>query len=237
MPLMTAQGTFITSGTERVIVSQLLRSPGVYFTTQEDPNTGRRLCTANLIPSRGAWLDFETSARDVISVKIDGKRKIPVTTLLRALGYGDDALYNMFAGEDSHPDHHYIQSTMDREPTIKDEATALLDIYRKVRPGDPPNLDNARKLLQNMFFNPEHYDLGLVGRYKLNRRLDLEGKVSDEEHALSHEDMVEIVRRIIMVNNGQDHSDDIDHLGNRRIRTVGELIQNQFRMGLLRWSA
>ena len=234
MPLMTAQGTFITSGTERVIVSQLLRSPGVYFTVQEDPNTGRRLCTANLIPSRGAWLDFETSTRDVISVKIDGKRKIPVTTLLRAIGYTEDELLNMFAGEDSNADHHYIQSTMDREPGIKDESSALLDIYRKVRPGDPPNLDNARKLLQNMFFNPEHYDLGAVGRYKLNRRLGIEKTVSDEEHALSKQDMAEIIRHIIMVNNGQDHSDDIDHLGNRRIRTVGELIQNQFRMGLLR---
>jgi DNA-directed RNA polymerase subunit beta len=234
MPLMTAQGTFITSGTERVIVSQLLRSPGVYFTVQEDPTTGRRLCTANLIPSRGAWLDFETSTRDVISVKIDGKRKIPVTTLLRAIGYTDDELLNMFASEDSNADHHYIQSTMDREPSVKDESSALLDIYRKVRPGDPPNLDNARKLLQNMFFNPEHYDLGAVGRYKLNRRLGIEGTVSDDEHALSKQDMAEIIRHIVMVNNGQDDSDDIDHLGNRRIRTVGELIQNQFRMGLLR---
>jgi DNA-directed RNA polymerase subunit beta len=235
IPMMTAQGTFITSGTERIIVSQLLRSPGVYFTTEEEPVSGRLLCAANLIPSRGAWLDFETSSRDVISVKIDGKRKIPITTLLRAIGYaGDDELLSMFAAEDSSPDHQYIRSSMEREPGIHDEAAALMDIYRKVRPGDPPNLDNARKLMQNMFFNQEHYDLGLVGRYKLNRRLGLEGKVSDEEHALSHEDMVEIVRRIIMVNNGQDHSDDIDHLGNRRIRTVGELIQNQFRLGLMR---
>ena len=234
MPLMTAQGTFITAGTERVIVSQLLRSPGVYFTTQEDQATGRRLCAANLIPSRGAWLDFDTSTRDVLSVKIDGKRKIPVTTLLRAIGYGDDELFTMFAGEDSHPDHHYIRSTAEREVNIRTEKDALLDIYRKVRPGDPPNEDNARKLLQSMFFNPEHYDLGMVGRYKLNRRLGLEGKVSDEERALSREDMAEIVRRMIMVNNDQDHSDDIDHLGNRRIRTVGELVQNQFRIGLLR---
>ena len=234
MPIMTAQGTFITSGTERVIVSQLLRSPGVYFTTQEDPTTGRRLCSANLIPSRGAWLDFDTSTRDVISVKIDGKRKIPVTTLLRAIGYGDDQLFTMFAAEDNHPDHHYLTATAEREVGIHTEKDALLDIYRKVRPGDPPNEENARKLLQNMFFNTEHYDLGPVGRYKLNRRLDLEGKVSDEERALSCGDMAEIIRRIIMVNNAQDASDDIDHLGNRRIRTVGELIQNQFRMGLLR---
>ena len=235
MPMMTAQGTFITSGTERVIVSQLLRSPGVYFTVAEDAVSGRRMCNANLIPSRGAWLDFETSTRDVISVKIDGKRKIPITTLLRAIGFAsDDELLSMFAGEDNDPDHQFIKSTMDRDPSVRDENAALMDIYRKVRPGDPPNLENARKLLQNMFFNSEHYDLGLVGRYKLNRRLGLQPKVEGEGRALTREDMAEIVRHIIMVNNGQDHSDDIDHLGNRRIRTVGELIQNQFRLGLMR---
>ena len=235
MPMMTAQGTYITSGTERVIVSQLLRSPGVYFTVAEDAVSGRRLCNANLVPSRGAWLDFETSTRDVISVKIDGKRKIPVTTLLRAIGYASDSdLLSRFADEDNSPDHQYIKSTIERDPAIRTEEAALLDIYRKVRPGDPPNLDNARKLLQNMFFNSDHYDLGLVGRYKLNRRLGLPALSDGDGRALTHEDMLEIVRRIIMVNNGQDHSDDIDHLGNRRIRTVGELIQNQFRLGLMR---
>jgi DNA-directed RNA polymerase subunit beta len=235
MPMMTAQGTYITSGTERVIVSQLLRSPGVYFTVAEDAVSGRRMCNANLIPSRGAWLDFETSTRDVVSVKIDGKRKIPITTLLRAIGYAsDDQLLKMFAGEDNDPDHQFIKSTMDRDPSIHDENSALMDIYRKVRPGDPPNLENAKKLLQNMFFNPEHYDLGLVGRYKLNRRLGLQPQAEGEGRALTREDMAEIVRHILMVNNGQDHHDDIDHLGNRRIRTVGELIQNQFRLGLMR---
>jgi len=235
MPMMTAQGTYITSGTERVIVSQLLRSPGVYFTVAEDAVSGRRMCNANLIPSRGAWLDFETSTRDVISVKIDGKRKIPITTLLRAIGFASDSdLLKMFSGEDNDPDHQFIKSTMDRDPSIHDENTALMDIYRKVRPGDPPNLENAKKLLQNMFFNPEHYDLGLVGRYKLNRRLGLQPQAEGEGRALTREDMAEIVRHILMVNNGQDHHDDIDHLGNRRIRTVGELIQNQFRLGLMR---
>ncbi|MCL2615442.1 MAG: DNA-directed RNA polymerase subunit beta, partial [Dehalococcoidia bacterium] len=235
MPMMTAQGTYITSGTERVIVSQLLRSPGVYFTVTEDAVSGRRLCNANLVPSRGAWLDFETSTRDVISVKIDGKRKIPVTTLLRAIGYASDSeLISIFAAEDNSTDHQYIRSTIERDLAIRTKEAALLDIYRKVRPGDPPNLDNANKLLQNMFFNSDHYDLGLVGRYKLNRRLDLTPSAEGEGRALTHEDMLEIVRRIIMVNNGQDHSDDIDHLGNRRIRTVGELIQNQFRLGLMR---
>jgi DNA-directed RNA polymerase subunit beta len=235
MPMMTAQGTYITSGTERVIISQLLRSPGVYFTVAEDAVTGRRMFNANRLPSRGAWLDFETSTRDVISVKIDGKRKIPVTTLLRAIGFdSDDELLSMCAAEDNSPDHQYIRSTIEKDPSIRDENTALMDIYRKVRPGDPPNLDNAKKLLQNMFFNPEHYDLGLVGRYKLNRRLGLPPLAEGEGRALTRDDMAEIVRHIIMVNNGQDHSDDIDHLGNRRIRTVGELIQNQFRLGLMR---
>jgi len=235
IPLMTAKGTFITTGAERVVVSQLLRSPGVYFTLEEDAISGRELCSAKLIPTRGAWLEFETSNRDVISVKIDGKRKISITTLLRAIGYGDDEqLYNLFAKEDSTSEHQFIRSTMEREPSVKDESEALLDIYKKVRPGDPPNIDNARKLINNLFFNSLHYDLGAVGRYKLNKRLGLEGKVREDERALTKEDIVEIIRHIIMINNGSDTPDDIDHLGNRRVRTTGELIQNQFRIGLLR---
>ncbi len=235
IPLMTAKGTFITSGTERVIVSQLLRSPGVYFSAGEDATSGRRLCSANLIPSRGAWLEFDTSSRDVISVKIDGKRKIPVTTLLRAIGYGsDEQLFSEFSRQDSSSERHFIQSTIDRDPLVVDEPSALIDIYRKVRPGDPPNIENAKKLIKNLFFNPKHYDLGVVGRYKLNRRLGLEGSISEDERALTNEDIVEIVRHIIMVNNGDDTTDDIDHLGNRRVRIVGELIQNQFRIGLMR---
>jgi DNA-directed RNA polymerase subunit beta len=233
IPLMTAKGTFITNGAERVAVSQLLRSPGVYFSVEEDPTTGRRLCHAKLIPTRGAWLEFETSNRDVVSAKIDGKRKIPITTLLRAIGYsGEEELLGLFANEDSSPDHRYIPSTMEREPQIKDEPEALLDIYRKLRPGDPPNIENAKKLLKNLFFDPVRYDLGEVGRYKLNKRLGLE--IPENQLALTREDIAEIVRHIIMVNNGTDTPDDVDHLGNRRVRTVGELIQNQFRIGLLR---
>ncbi len=232
IPLMTAKGTFITSGAERVVVSQLVRSPGVYFTTEEDPTTGRRLCFAKLIPVRGAWLEFETSNRDVISAKIDGKRKIPITTLLRAIGYGsDDEVLALFPGDDS-SEHQYVRSTMQREPLVRDEAEALLDIYRKLRPSDPPNIDNARKLVRNLFFNSARYDLGRVGRHKLNKRLGL--NIPETERALTREDLVEIVRHTIMVNNGKDGADDIDHLGNRRVRTVGELIQNQFRNGLLR---
>ena len=233
IPLMTSKGTFIISGTERVVVSQLLRSPGVYFTIKEDVTSGRRLCQAKLIPTRGAWLEFETSNRDVISAKIDGKRKIPITTLLRAIGYSsDEQLLNLFPEEDNSSEHQFIRSTMEREPLIRDEAEALLDIYRKLRSGDPPNIGNARKLINNLFFNSLHYDLGRVGRYKLNKRLGF--NIDRKERALTNEDMIEIVRHIIMVNNGDDTPDDIDHLGNRRVRTVGELMQNQFRIGLSR---
>jgi DNA-directed RNA polymerase subunit beta len=233
IPLMTAKGTFITSGAERVAVSQLLRSPGVYFTLEEDATSGRELCHAKLIPSRGAWLEFETSNRDVISAKINGKRKVPITTLMRAIGYSsEEQLLELFAKEDNSPEHQFIRSTMEREPLVKDEPEALLDIYRKLRPGDPPNIENARKLIKNLFFDPLRYDLGDVGRYKLNKRLRLE--IPESKRALTKEDIVEIVRRIIMINNGSDAPDDIDHLGNRRVRTVGELIQNQFRIGLLR---
>ena len=233
IPLMTAKGTFIISGAERIVVSQLLRSPGVYFTTKGDPVSGRELCYAKLIPTRGAWLEFETSNRDVISAKIDGKRKVPITTLLRAVGYGgDEQLLNLFANEDNSPEHQFTKSTIERESEVRDEAAALLDIYRKLRPGDPPNLENARKVINNLFFNPLYYDLGEVGRYKLNKRLGLDE--SKRKRALDGEDIVEIVRHIIMVNNEADTADDIDHLGNRRVRTVGELMQNQFHIGLLR---
>jgi len=233
IPLMTAKGTFITSGAERVAVSQLLRSPGVYFSVEEDATSGRRLCHAKLIPIRGAWLELETSNRNVISAKIDGKRKIPISTLLLAIGYsGEEQVLELFSREDNDPDHQYIKATSEREPLVKDEPEALLDIYRKLRPGDPPNIDNARKLIKNLFFDPMRYDLGDVGRYKLNKRLKLD--VPESQRALTKEDIVEIVRHIILINNGHDTPDDVDHLGNRRVRTVGELIQNQFRIGLLR---
>ncbi len=233
IPLMTAKGTFITSGAERVVVSQLLRSPGVYFIVKEDATSGRELCRAKVIPTRGAWLEFETSNRDVISAKIDGKRKIPVTTLLRAIGYSDDEqLLNLFSKEDNSSEHQFIRSTMERDLAVKDESEALIDIYRKLRPGDPPNIQNARGLINSLFFDSQRYDLGRVGRYKLNGRLGL--GVEKDDRALTKEDIVEIIRHIIMINNGDDTGDDIDHLGNRRVRTVGELLQNQFRIGLLR---
>jgi DNA-directed RNA polymerase subunit beta len=231
VPLMTAKGTFITSGAERVVVSQLLRSPGAYFTKEDNPG-GLTLCHAKLISNRGAWLEFDTSTADVMSVKINGKRKIAITTLLRALGFNTNQLTTMFAKEDNSPNHHYIKATLERDPSIRDESEALLDIYRKLRPGDPPSIDNAKKLIEAQLFNAQHYDLGIVGRYKLNKRLGL--NIPESQRSLTREDIVEIIRHMILINNGKDNEDDIDHLGNRRIRTVGELIQNQFRIGLLR---
>ena len=180
--MMTDEGTFIVNGTERVVVSQLVRSPGVYFTAAEDPNTGRKLFGAKLIPNRGAWLEIETSAKDLLTVKIDRKRKVPVTVLLKALelpqlkGTENDreaqkrALMEMFGDVDNNPEHRYMESTLDKDTTNKTED-ALLELYRRVRPGDPPSVDNARNLLQSLFFNPRRFDLGRVGRYKVDKRL------------------------------------------------------------------
>src|SRR4051794_22246263 len=241
-PLMTDNGTFIINGAERVVVSQLVRSPGVYFTTDEDPTSGRELCMGKLIPSRGAWLEFETSSRDVMSVKVDRKRKIPVTTLLRALprvvpeftavakGTNEEILA-LFDGIDEGSDRKFVQSTLDKDPAATAED-ALLEFYRRLRPGDPPNADNARSLLNSLFFNFRRYDLGKVGRYKVNKRLGLQTDIT--VRILTPDDLVEIVREMVRINHGKGTADDIDHLGNRRVRAVGELIQNQFRVGLLR---
>ncbi|UCH50979.1 MAG: DNA-directed RNA polymerase subunit beta, partial [Chloroflexota bacterium] len=232
-PLMTDKGTFIISGAERVVVNQLLRSPGIYFSLQEDPTSGRELCSAKLIPEHGAWLEFETSNRDVIFVKVDGKRKIPVVILLRAIGYdGDSELLELFQDVETSSDHSFIQSTIEREPSIKTREEALIDIYKRLRPGEPPTVENAQGLLNNLFFNPRRYDLGRVGRYKLNNRLGV--NVDERRRCLNKEDFIEIVKRIIKINNGIEEPDDIDHLRNRRVRTAGHLIQNQFRIGLLR---
>ena len=231
-PLMTEHGTFIINGAERVVVSQLIRSPGVYFTVEEDRITGRELCMAKLIPNRGAWLEFETAKRDVLSVKVDRKRKLPVTILLRAVGYGtDEELYALFDKVDVMPDHPYIQATIERDPT-KSAEEAMIEFYKKLRPGDPPTKDNAENFLESLLFSPRRYDLARVGRHKLNRRLGLD--VPLEKRTLTPEDLFRVVERIIQVNNGIEGPDDIDHLGNRRVKTMGELIQNQLRIGLLR---
>jgi len=254
IPMMTKTGTFIINGAERVVVSQLVRSPGVYFTAPEDPNSGRPLAAAKLIPYRGAWMEFETSNRDVVSVKVDRKRKTPVSTLLRCLGYfyethydGEDAdemrrlfetndgLISLFADADTNPDHSFIGTTIEKDPAARTRDEALLEFYRRLRPGEPPNVENAKNLIENLFFNPRRYDLGRVGRYKLNRKLrPEEGGDGFSGLTLSPDDIVRLLKRMIRINNRDVPPDDIDHLENRRVRSVGELIQNQVRIGLVR---
>ncbi len=231
-PIMTEEGTFIINGTERVVVSQLVRSPGIYFTSAEDRASGRMLYAAKLIPNRGAWLEIETSGKDVLTVKIDRKRKIPVTTLVRALGYGsNDEIKRLFADVDNNPEHRFIESTLEKDVST-DVNDALIEMYKKIRPGDPPTVDNARSLLSALFFNARRFDLSKVGRFKLNRRLGLGTDMT--VRTLSNDDFLAIIRKLIELNNGRGEPDDIDHLGNRRVRAVGELLQNQFRMGLIR---
>ena len=254
IPMMTKTGTFIINGSERVVVSQLVRSPGVYFTAPEDPNSGRPLAAAKLIPYRGAWMEFETSNRDVVSVKVDRKRKTPVSTLLRCLGYfyethydGEDAdemrrlfetnegLISLFADVDTNPDHSFIGTTIEKDTAARTRDDALLEFYRRLRPGEPPNVENAKNLIENLFFNPRRYDLGRVGRYKLNRKLrPEEGGDGFSGLTLSPDDIVRLLKRMIRINNRDVPADDIDHLENRRVRSVGELIQNQVRIGLVR---
>jgi DNA-directed RNA polymerase subunit beta len=231
-PWMTDKGTFVINGAERVVVSQLVRSPGVYFTAVDDPTTGRQLFYAKLIPNRGAWLEFETSNKDVITVKVDRKRKLPVTTLLRAIGYStSEEVKALFTSVDLDPEHQYIASTLDKDPT-QNTNEGLVEVYKRLRPGDPPTIDNARNLVNALFFNFRRYDLAKVGRYKLNRKLGLD--LPMETRTLTNDDLVKIVARIVELNRGLGKADDIDHLGNRRVRAVGELIQGQFRVGLLR---
>ena len=241
LPLMTAQGTFVINGAERVVVSQLVRSPGVYFTENMDPATGRRLTMGKLIPNRGAWLEFETSNKDILSVKVDRKRKIPVTILLRAIdieeGHSDeelgtnDRIRRMLGSVDTDEEHSFVDATLAKDPT-ENRRQALEEFYRRIRPGDPPTAENARNLLDTLFFGERRYDLGRVGRYKVNKRLAFPEDLA--ERTLRSEDIISIVRKMIEINNHVGEPDDIDHLGNRRVRSVGELIQNQFRVGLLR---
>ena len=241
IPLMTDHGTFIINGSERVVVSQLVRSPGVYFTGTIDQATGRRLVAAKLIPNRGAWLEFETSAKDLISVKVDRKRRIPVTVLLRAIDQEeglsmdelgtDERVRAILTDVDTNEDHSFLEATLAKDSTTN-QAEALEEFYRRLRPGDPPTADNAKELLETLFFTDRRYDLGKVGRYKLNRRLALLDV--PQTRTLRREDLIAIIRKIWDINNGKGTPDDIDHLGNRRIRSVGELMQNQFRVGMLR---
>jgi DNA-directed RNA polymerase subunit beta len=237
-PTMTEQGTFIINGAERVVVSQLVRSPGVYYTAVEDPATGRPLYSAKVIPNRGAWLEFETAARNLLYVKVDRKRKLEATKLLRAVGYeNNEEMVSLFSRVDT-GETPYIASTLDKDSTSTRQE-ALIEVYKKLRPGDPPTGDNAEKLVESLFFNFRRYDLGRVGRYKVNKKLDPVAErmgidLPRDQRTISREDIASIVGHLIELNNGLGQADDIDHLGNRRIRANGELIQNAFRVGLLR---
>ena len=238
-PWMTDQGTFVINGAERVVVSQLVRSPGVYYSETEDPASGRMLFSAKVIPNRGAWLEFETNNKDQLWVKVDRKRKLAATTLLRAVGYEqNDEIAALFTAVDIDPEHPYVASTLDKDLT-RTQAEALIEVYKKLRPGDPPTGDNARQLVESLFFNFRRYDLGRVGRYKFNKKLDavaasLGVELPREGRTITREDIAAIVGHLIECNRGLHPKDDIDHLGNRRIRANGELIQNAFRIGLLR---
>ena len=238
-PWMTDQGTFVINGAERVVVSQLVRSPGVYYSETEDPASGRMLFSAKVIPNRGAWLEFETNNKDQLWVKVDRKRKIAATTLLRAVGYEEnDAIAALFSPVDTDLEHPFIAATLDKDLTHT-QAEALIEVYKKLRPGDPPTGDNARQLVESLFFNFRRYDLGRVGRYKFNKKLDpvaerLGIELPREGRTITREDIAAIVGQLIECDRGLHLKDDIDHLGNRRIRANGELIQNAFRIGLLR---
>jgi DNA-directed RNA polymerase subunit beta len=231
-PLMTERGTFIVNGIERVVVSQLIRSAGVFFTAEF--LRGRKYYGAKIIPNRGAWLELDTDANNVISVKIDRKRKVPITALLRSFGYNStEQIQELFRGTDTDPEIHYIEATLAKDPS-HDEAEGLKEVYKRIRPGDLATIDNARELINRMFFSFDRYDFGRVGRYKLNQRFGFNFENDKEHRVLQREDVVEIVKEIVRLNNSQKDPDDIDHLGNRRVRAIGELVQNKFRVGLSR---
>ncbi|HEX9551544.1 MAG TPA: hypothetical protein VF971_10660, partial [Candidatus Limnocylindrales bacterium] len=238
-PWMTDLGTFVINGAERVVVSQLVRSPGVYYSELEDPASGRMLFSAKVIPNRGAWLEFETNNKDQLWVKVDRKRKIAATTLLRAVGYEtNDDIGALFSAVDIDPEHTFVANTLDKDVT-RTPAEALIEVYKKLRPGDPPTGDNARQLVEGLFFNFRRYDLGRVGRYKFDKKLQgvaerMGIELPREGRTITREDIAAIVGHLIECNRGLHPKDDIDHLGNRRIRANGELIQNAFRIGLLR---
>ena len=251
-PEMTPKGTFIINGTERVVVSQLIRSPGVYFEADLDRASGRMMSTAKLIPDRGAWMEFETRKNDFIILKFNRKRTVPITVFLRALAAlkdeidtsplkegSDEEILALFKDVDDNPEHLYIQSSFDQEPEYdlsvnSISEAALIEFYKRLRPGEPPQLGNAKTYVKEQIFDSRHYDLENVGRYKLNQKLDLENVVPMSRRTITAHDIVSLIRHMIQINNGKIPPDDIDHLGNRRVKTVGELIQNKLRVGLRR---
>ncbi|MFI6318076.1 DNA-directed RNA polymerase subunit beta [Nonomuraea sp. NPDC050556] len=236
-PLMTPKGTFVVNGTERVVVSQLVRSPGVYFNREIEKTSDKDVFDCRIIPSRGAWLEFEIDKRDTVSVRLDRKRKQPVTVLLKALGWTPDRILERFGQFES------MRATLEKDHTAGQDD-ALLDIYRKLRPGEPPTKESAQTLLENMYFNPKRYDLAKVGRYKINKKLGVESEIT--QGTLTEDDIVATIEYLVRLHAGEDlmqgtgerevvvETDDIDHFGNRRLRNVGELIQNQLRLGLAR---
>jgi DNA-directed RNA polymerase subunit beta len=250
-PEMTDKGTFIINGTERVVVSQLIRSPGVYFEAPTDRATGRSLAMSKLIPDRGAWMEFETRKSDYIILKFNRKRTVPITVFLRALAAVDDGikdtplktgsdeeLLSLFQDIDNNPERLFMASTLRQEPEwdlgggLTIAEAALIEFFRKMRPGDPATLENARQFLEEQLFDQRHYDLERVGRYKLNQKLDLD--IPIPHRTVTKGDIIQLLGRMIRINNGVEKPDDIDHLGNRRVKTVGELIQNKLRIGLRR---
>ncbi len=233
-PLMTKNGTFIVNGIERVVVSQLIRSSGVIFTSEFIK--GRKYYGAKIIPNRGAWLEIETDVNKVIWVRIDRKRKVAVTSLLRAFGIGtDEEIYELFKDIDITKEGEigYIEATINKD-LAKNEAEGLREVYKRIRPGDLATTDNARQLIYSMFFRFDRYDFDRVGRYKINRRFGFDIPINKKTRILRREDLIAVIREVIRLNITQEKEDDIDHLGNRRIRAIGELIQNKFRVGLAR---
>ena len=232
-PMMTDTGTFIINGTERVVVSQLVRSPGVYFDKDIDKTTDKDIYTCKIIPARGAWLEFETDKKDMVGVRVDRKRRQNVTVLLKALGFGgDQEILDLFDGAES------IAATLEKD-AIETEEDALIDIYRKLRPGEPPTVESARSLIENLFFNHKRYDLARVGRYKVNKKLGMKYEEKDIDEmgtVLRKEDILTTIQYLVRLHAGDPdaETDDIDNFANRRIRPVGELIQNQIRVGLSR---
>lgn len=236
LPVMTDRGTFVINGIERVIVSQLVRSAGAFFTAEVA--RGRRYYGAKVIPNRGAWLEFETDTNNVIWVKIDRKRKVAASALLRTFGLTtDEDIIEAFQDTDVHPLNKYMESTVAKD-VAKNEDEGNIEVYKRIRPGDLATADNAKSLIHSMFFKFERYDLGPVGRYKFNQRFgkpwDDQMVAKEENRILSKEDLILILKEIIRLNNTQEEPDDVDHLGNRRVRAVGELLQSRFRIGLAR---
>src|SRR5437588_3257565 len=235
-PIITNKCTFFINGTDRVVVSQLVRSPGVYFDKTLDKTSDKDVFSAKVIPSRGAWLEFDVDKRDTVGVRIDRKRRQPVTVLLKALGWSTEQIRERFHFSET------LLATLEKDHTAGTDE-ALLDIYRKLRPGEPPTKESAQTLLENLFFKEKRYDLAKVGRYKLNKKLGEElpydtGVLTEDDIVITIEYLVRLhAGETVMVRNGKEYPvevDDIDHFGNRRLRTVGELIQNQIRVGLSR---